>query len=67
MLCPQFMGLVPDDTLRVARAAFRKGHPYLRLADELSSLFDDEAFAALFPTHGQPRPWVGMIDRTKKG
>ncbi len=59
MLRPQPIGPVPDDTARVARAAFRKGHPYLRLADELGALFDDDAFAALFPTHGQPAlaPW----------
>jgi len=59
MLRPQPIGPVPDDTARVARAAFPKGHPYLRLADELGALFDDAAFAALFPTHGQPAlaPW----------
>ncbi len=56
---PQPIGPVPEDTARVARAAFRTGHPYLRLADELGALFDDAAFAALFPTPGQPAlaPW----------
>ena len=59
MLRPQPVGPVPEDTARVAHAAFRKGHPYLRLADELGTLFDDDAFTALFPTHGQPAlaPW----------
>ncbi len=59
MLRPQAIGPVPDATARIARAAFPKGHPYLRLADELGSLFTDETFAALFPTHGQPAfaPW----------
>jgi len=59
MLRPQPVGPVPDETARIARAAFPKGHPYLRLADELGSLFTDETFAALFPTHGQPAftPW----------
>jgi transposase len=42
-----------------ARAAFPQAHCYLRLADELETLFTDEAFLALFPTHGQPAwpPW----------
>jgi len=59
MLRPQPIGPVPEETTRIAHAAFPKGHPYLRLADELGSLFTDETFAALFPTHGQPAcaPW----------
>lgn len=59
MLRPQPIGPVPEETARVAHAAFPKGHPYLRLADELGALFTDETFAALFPTHGQPAfaPW----------
>jgi transposase len=50
---------IPPETARVARAAFPKGNQYLRVADELDSLFTDEAFLALFPTHGQPAlpPW----------
>jgi transposase len=50
---------VPPETARVARAAFPKGHRYLRLADALDALFRDDAFVTLFPTHGQPalRPW----------
>ena len=59
MLRPQPLPPLPDDAARIARAAFRRGHPYLRLADELGALFTDETFAALFPTHGQPAlaPW----------
>jgi transposase len=40
------------DTALVGRAAFPKGHRYLRAADELDSLFTDDPFVALFPTHG---------------
>jgi transposase len=50
---------VPPETARVARAAFPKGHRYLRFADELETLFTDEAFLAWFPPHGHPAqpPW----------
>src|SRR5689334_9572841 len=50
---------VPEETARVAGAAFPSGHPYLRLADELGALFTDDQFAGLYPRHGQPvlAPW----------
>jgi transposase len=59
MLRPMPIEPIPPDTARVARAAFPKGNRYLRLADELDTLFTDDAFLALFPTHGQPAqpPW----------
>jgi transposase len=49
----------PPETARIARAAFPKGHRYLRLADGLHTRFTDEAFLAPFPGHGQPAsaPW----------
>ena len=45
---------VPETTVKVARAAFPKGNPYLTLRDQLGMLFDDEDFADLFPDRGQP-------------
>ena len=50
---------VPADTARVARAAFPKGNPLMRRRDELGAISDDETFAHLFPTRGQPAeaPW----------
>ena len=59
MLRPQPLPPLPDETARIARAAFPKGHPYLALADTLGELFADEQFAALFPQRGQPAlaPW----------
>jgi transposase len=59
MLRPMPIEPLPPETARVARAAFPKGNRYLRLADELDTLFTDDAFLALFPTHGQPAlpPW----------
>ena len=58
-LHPKSIEPVPEETARIARAAFPKGNGYLRLRDELGSLYTDEAFADLFPTHGQPAesPW----------
>src|ERR671915_756317 len=58
-LRPQPLEPVPDDTARVARAAFPKGNPYLTLRDQLGAIFQDEDFAALFPACGQPglSPW----------
>ena len=43
---------VPEETARVARAAFPQGNPYLTLRDELGSIYHDEDFAHLFPDCG---------------
>jgi transposase len=50
---------VPDETARVARAAFPKGHPFMQMRDEFGAIYEDAAFARLFPTRGQPTevPW----------
>lgn len=50
---------VPVETVRVARKVFRKGHPWLQLRAELPDLYDDQAFADLYPATGQPAyaPW----------
>jgi len=50
---------VPEETARVAHAAFPKGNPYLTLQDELGAIYHDEDFAHLFPDCGQPGlpPW----------
>ena len=53
-LQPQAAYVVPEGTARVARAAFPKGNPYLRMHDELGRLYTDQDFAALFPVRGQP-------------
>jgi transposase len=59
MLRPEALAPVPAETARVARAVFRQGNVYLRLREELGSLYCDERFAALFPRRGQPAlpPW----------
>ena len=50
---------VPVETARVAQTAFPDGHRYLRLADEMGTLFTDELFTSLYPSLGQPAlsPW----------
>ena len=53
-LQPQAVYVVPEDTARVARAAFPKGNAYLRMHDELGRLYADGDFAALFPVRRQP-------------
>lgn len=50
---------VPEETQRVARAAFPKGSLYMKTRDELGTLFEDRQFLDLFPPQGQPAeaPW----------
>src|SRR5215831_6582569 len=50
---------IPEETARVAHAAFPRGHVIMQLRDTLGAIYTDEAFVDLFPTHGQPAsaPW----------
>jgi transposase len=50
---------VPEEMARVARAVFPHGNALMQLRDTLGTIYTDEAFADLFPTHGQPAeaPW----------
>lgn len=50
---------IPEETARVARTAFPRGNRYMRMRDELETIYVDETFAALFPRRGQPAesPW----------
>jgi transposase len=60
-LRPQPIGAVPEETVRVARAAFPRGSAWLRLRDELGPVFTDEMFAPLFPSRGQPAAAPGRL------
>lgn len=53
------LGVIPEETVRVARRAFRKGSLAMWLRDELAALYTDTDFAALYPQRGQPAvaPW----------
>ena len=63
-LYPQPIMEVPEETVRVARAALSKGNIYLRMRDQLGTFFDDEQFKPLFSRVGQPgySPWrIGLV------
>lgn len=53
-LLPQASFVIPEQTQRVARAAFPNGSTSMRIADELGRIFRDEQFAGLFPRCGRP-------------
>jgi transposase len=58
-LKPHAIGPVPEETARIARAAYPKGHIYLQLRDEFGTIYEDENFVNLYPRRGQPAeaPW----------
>lgn len=58
-LRPQHPEPVPDETARVARAAFPAGNLYLQMRDTLDVIYADADFLHLFPGHGKPAyaPW----------
>jgi transposase len=51
---PQPIGPVPQDTARVARAAFPKGNAYIEMRNVLGTIYDDEDSAELFEVRGRP-------------
>jgi transposase len=61
MLRPQSPPIVPEDTCRVARAAFPRGTLCLRIADALGPVYQNSQFAALFLSHGQPAAAPGRL------
>jgi transposase len=60
-LQPQGNINIPEETQRVAHAAFPKGNLYLRMRDELGKIYSDETFADLFPERGQPAEAPGRL------
>ena len=50
---------VPEETTQIARAAFSKGNIYMKMRDELGTIYDNPDFADLFPRRGQSAedPW----------
>jgi transposase len=60
-LQPQRTNPIPDETQRVAHAAFPKGNVYMRMRDELGEVYTDSSFAELFPRRGQPAESPGRL------
>jgi transposase len=58
-LQPQHEFSIPEETARVARAAYPKGNLYMKMRDALGTIYHDESFAQLFPQNGRPveAPW----------
>src|SRR3954451_17408191 len=58
-LQPDVIGPIPEETARVARAAFPDGATAMRVRDEFGTIYQDEAFADLFSSRGRPAeaPW----------
>jgi transposase len=56
---PKPIGHIPEDTVRVAKAAFPKGNLYIQMRDVLGNIYDDEDFSELFEVRGRPAiaPW----------
>lgn len=53
------IGPVPEETARVAEAAFPRGNRYLQMRDVLGPIFADADFANLYAVRGRPveTPW----------
>jgi len=56
---PMAIPPVPQETARVARAAFPKGNIYMKLRERVGTMIHDEDFVALFAKDGTPGlpPW----------
>jgi transposase len=58
-LKPEGINPVPEETARIAHAAYPKGNVFMHMRDELGTIYQDESFAHLFSHTGQPAeaPW----------
>ncbi len=52
---------IPDETRRVARVSFPNGNRYMRIRDELGTVYTDERFLDLFAVRGQPAESPGRL------
>ncbi len=58
-LQPIPIGPVPEETARVAHAAFPTRNMYVQLREQLGRVYEDASFSSLFASRGQPAeaPW----------
>src|SRR6266536_1837162 len=58
-LKPEPIGPIPQETARLAKAVFPEDSTFMKMRDELGTLYQDEIFSTLFPKDGQPAlaPW----------
>src|SRR6266487_4296156 len=58
-LHPQSDFSLPEETMRVAQAAYPKGNLYMKMRDAIGTIYQDQAFADLFPQNGRlvEAPW----------
>ncbi len=56
---PRIIPDIPEETARVAQAAFPKGNLYMKMRDAWEGIYSDEQFVDLYPADGQPSiaPW----------
>jgi transposase len=60
-LKPADLTSIPEETSRVAKAAFPKSNLYLKLRDQLGALYQDKTFSHLFPAAGCPAESPGRL------
>ena len=58
---PRALPEVPEQTVAVARAAFRHGSLAMRIRDELGEIFFDGAFLDAFGVRGRPGISPGQL------
>jgi transposase len=59
MLQPQPQFVIPEETRRIAHAAYPHGNRYLTMRDALGTIYQNQDFEHLFPHNGRPAeaPW----------
>lgn len=58
-LAKRSIGEIPEETAKTAKSVFSKGNPWIQLREQLGIIYEDQMFASLYSTTGQPalEPW----------